>query len=109
MKHLVKRDLKSLGLTCCYCGWKPAIYAILLVVRDESRLQNVMTDIYQPTADALHLHPYNVERNIRTLVQRAWQVDKQRLACLAGYKLDAPPSASQFIEIIASHVRDLSS
>lgn len=109
MKSIIKATLRSFGLSRFYCGFPCAVHAILLVVQDDSRLEKVMSDIYLPTASAFNLDVRNVERNIRTLVQRAWQVDKKQLSDIAGYKLDGPPSASQFIEIIATHVRKISS
>jgi len=106
MEALVKETLRSLGLSGCYAGWEALVHAIMLVIQDESRLCNVMANVYAVTAAELHLDVCNIERNIRTLIQRAWQVDKERLIAIAGYKLDGPPSAAQFIEIIASYVRN---
>ena len=45
-----------------------------------------------------------VERNIRTAVARAWSVNRSLLLEMAGYPLDTEPSASEFIEIIATHI-----
>ena len=107
MKAIIEATLKSFGLSCFYRGFPCITHAILLVVQDESRLDKVMSDVYAPTAFALCMDVRHVERNIRTVVQRAWQVDKDRLSLIAGYKLDGQPSASQFIEIIANYVRKI--
>lgn len=109
MKKIVEETLKSFGLSYFYRGFPCAVHAVLLVIQDESCLDNVMSDIYAPTASALHVPVNHIERNVRTLVQRAWQVDKDRLSRIADYKLDGEPSAAQFISIIASYVRKLSS
>jgi len=88
MKSYIAEILRTLGATPCYRGFTALVYAICLVVEDESRLDNAMRDVYFSTAVDLNL-----------------QVDKTRLSDIAGYKLDGPPSSLQFIEIIASYVR----
>ena len=45
-----------------------------------------------------------VERNIRTAVERAWRVNRSLLLEMAGYPLDTEPTASEFIEIIATYI-----
>ena len=45
-----------------------------------------------------------VERNIRTVVARAWQVNSDLLIRMAGYPLDGAPTASEFIEIVSSYI-----
>ena len=46
-----------------------------------------------------------VERNIRTTVQRVWRINPQGLIKMAGYPLAEPPTASDFIEIVAHYLR----
>lgn len=104
VKKLVTTTLRSLGVTPCYRGFSAIVFSVMLVAEDESRLDNAMRDIYAAVATELNSDARNVERNIRTLVHRAWQVDKTRLSAMAGYKLDGPPSSLQFIEIMASYV-----
>ena len=104
MKKLVATILRSLGVTPCYRGFSAIVFAVMLAVEDESRLDNAMRDIYAATAAELNLDARNIERNIRTLIHRAWQVDKTRLSSLAGYKLDGPPSVTEFIEIVSSYI-----
>ena len=45
--------------------------------------------------------PFNVERNIRTIIQQAWRKDPAKLREMAGYTLFTYPKVSEFIEIIA--------
>lgn len=104
MKKLVTTTLRSFGITPCYRGFSAIVFAVMLAVEDESRLDNAMRDIYAAVATELNSDARNVERNIRTLVHRAWQVDKTHLSDIAGYKLDGPPSATEFIEIVSSYI-----
>lgn len=92
MKSYIAEILRTLGATPCYRGFTALVYAICLVVDDESRLDNAMRDVYLSTAVDLNLDVYNIERNIRTIIHRVWQVDKTCLSDMAGYKLDGPPS-----------------
>ena len=106
MKHTAAAIMRHFGLTPCYRGYDALLHAIMLAVENRSRLRNAALDIYAPTATALGTKPANIETNIRTMVQRAWQVDRAFLCELAGYRLDSPPSALQFIEILANHLAE---
>ena len=46
-----------------------------------------------------------VERNIRTAVQIAWRTNPELLREMAGYPLDGPPTASEFLEILSNDVQ----
>lgn len=100
----IQEILRQLGITRCYKGFKHTEFAITLAVSDETRLEAVTKEIYMETASRFHCKWTAVERNIRTAVKRAWQINPGLLTKIAGYPLDAPPTASEFIEIIANHV-----
>lgn len=104
MEKTIQEILRQLGITRCYKGFKHTKFSIALAVSDESRLEAVTKEIYMETASHFHCKWTAVERNIRTAVKRAWQVNPGLLAEIAGYPLNAPPTASEFVEIIASHV-----
>ena len=55
---------------------------------------------------ALHFHCQwtTVERSIRTAVERAYKINPILLCKIAGYPLTCIPTASEFIEIIASYI-----
>ena len=55
---------------------------------------------------ALGITRNNVERNIRTVIFRAWKVNRPLLSQLAGFPLEAPPAVSHFIEMLANHLID---
>jgi len=106
MKPTTAAIMRHFGLTPCYCGYDALLYAVMRAAEDRTRLRNAALDIYAPVAMLLGTKPANIETNIRTMVQRAWQVDKEFLSEIAGYHLDGPPSATQFIEILANYVRE---
>lgn len=100
----IQNALRPFGITRCYKGFRHAVYAIRLAVEDERRLGSVTREIYMVTAEHFGCRWTAVERNIRTVVLRAWQVDPELLCRMAGYPLDGAPTASEFIEIISSYI-----
>jgi len=100
----IQNVLRSLGITRCYKGFKHTVYAIQLAVAENERLEAVTKEIYMETAIHFGCKWTAVERNIRTAVSRAWQVNPGLLCRMAGYPLPAPPTASEFIEIISSYI-----
>ena len=46
-----------------------------------------------------------MDRNIRTAVQIAWRTNPELLREMAGYPLDGPPTASEFLEILSNDVQ----
>lgn len=100
----VRDILRLFGITRCYKGFQHTSYAIYLAVQNEFRLGAVTKEIYMPTASRFNCKWTAVERNIRTAVARAWKVNRPLLFEMAGYPLTCTPSASEFIEIVASYI-----
>lgn len=100
----VQDTLRLFGITRCYKGLKHTAYAIELAVQEESRLEAVTKEIYTETASHFGCKWTAVERNIRTAVDRAWKVNRPLLLEMAGYPLTGIPTASLFIEILASYI-----
>ena len=100
----IQDTLRSFGITRCYKGFQYAAYAIQLAVEDESRLEAITKEIYEETAEHFGCNGAAVERNIRTVVERAWKINSRLLREIAGYNLDHIPTASEFIEIMATHI-----
>lgn len=96
--------LRLLGITRCYKGFLHTAYAIYLAVQDQSCLEAVTKEIYMETASHFSCSWTAVERNIRTAVARAWKINRPLLLEMAGYPLTCTPTASEFIEILASYI-----
>ncbi len=62
-----------------------------------------MYDYLETPAVAIELD--TVERNIRTIILRAWRVNRKGLQELAGYPLEGPPPVSDFLQILVSYLR----
>lgn len=98
-------ELQALSITANYTGRRQTAMAIELALQDEDRLSNVTKEIYWVVADSIGCKRCDIERNIRTVSHRAWKEGRQRLIEIARYDLHAAPTASEFISILASHIR----
>ena len=74
-------------------------------MENEDRLEAVTKEIYREVAKRCGCNWSAVERNIRTVVQRAWRINRPLLIRMAGYPLEVPPTASEFIAIVANYIQ----
>lgn len=100
MKEL-QELLRALGITRNYKGYARLLCAAGLVLEDGSRLEEIKHEIYERVAVICGCEWTAVERSIRTSVLRAWSKNRALLTSVAGYPLDAPPTASEFVEMLA--------
>ena len=70
-----------------------------------SRLRSVTKEVYWETAELHGCNRSDVERNIRTVIHHAWKVNRPGLQALSEYPLLAPPSVSDFLQIMVSHLK----
>lgn len=99
MENDVMKLLRELGVGKTYCGCRLVVIFVNLAFEDEDRLLSI-TDTYKEIATKTGTKWTSVERNIRTVVNRAWNKNPQRLIEIACYPMDAPPTVSEFLEII---------
>ena len=103
---MIRTTLQKLGITCNYAGYKQLILAIELALEDEDRLCRITRQIYWAVADRTFSPRRNVERNFRTIIFRAWKINSQLLTKMAKFPLFAPPSVSQFLAIMVTHLKN---
>ena len=103
-KITIQKTLRALGITRNYDSYRLSLAAVQLAVEDEDRLRLVTKEIYRPVSILCCCPLANVERNIRTVIFRAWKVNRPLLSQLAGFPLEAPPAVSHFIEMLANHL-----
>lgn len=104
MKTIIYNHLHQLGITGNYIGHKQASIAVQLALEDENRLQSITHEIYEVVAERCGCNVKSVERNIRTVIFRAWRTNREQLIQMAGFPLTAAPTVSQFIDILATHI-----
>ncbi|MBE6948774.1 MAG: hypothetical protein E7456_02895 [Ruminococcaceae bacterium] len=96
--------LRRLGIGSNYYGFQITAAAVELVLKDLDRLLFVTKELYPDVAEKCNCSVYSVERNIRTVARVAWNRNPELLISLAQYPMSVPPSASQFIDILAAHL-----
>ena len=97
--------LHALGITMNYTGYHYIEIAVELATNDIGRLCNIIKEIYQPVADICSCPCARVERNIRTVIFKAWNTNKALLIEIAGFKMYAPPTVSEFISILVAYLK----
>lgn len=103
MENDVLKLLRELGVGRTYRGCRIVIISVKLISDDENRLLNIV-DTYKEIALRTGTSWRAVERNIRTVVNRAWVTNQSRLIEVAGYPMSVQPTACEFLEIIYNYV-----
>lgn len=96
--------LRTLGIGRQYLGYNITIQAVQMVLHDENRLLCIKQGILEPIAEQLQCDWRTIERNIRTIIRRAWAVNRTYLGELAGYPMDQEPTVTEFVEILSAHI-----
>ena len=97
--------LRCLGICSTYRGYKIALLAVRLALEDEDRLSSVTKSIYGEIAARTGATPSAVEKNLRTVVFRAWEINPKELERMAGYPLLSPPTVSEFLDILFTYIQ----
>ncbi len=103
-KRLIQEELRSLGVGRQYLGYNMTIQAVRMALMDENSLFCIKQGIFLPMAAAQHCDWRTIERNIRTVIHRAWLVNPAHLAELAGYPLRREPTVTEFVELLSAHI-----
>ena len=107
METKIRDALQSLSISGNYKGYFITILACELIIEDETRLYNIIKNVYSVVSQKLDCNLDNVERNIRTIIFRAWNLQRERLNEIAGYTLAEPPIVSEFLAFLSSYVMRL--
>ena len=101
----IKQVLRELGVGANYRGFSRTALAISLALEDEDRMASITKSIYYQVAMQTNCSWTAVERNVRTVVHRAWTCNPELLSEMAGYHLTEQPKASEFIDIVSNYLR----
>lgn len=96
----VRRILRELGITANYTGYYQIIWAVELACQDSEFLAQMIKKIYCHVAERSCSSWKAVERNIRTVVTKAWENNPDLLRRLVGEELYRPPTNSVFLSIL---------
>lgn len=96
-------DLRTLGIGRHYQGYHITIQAVRMVMTDSNCLLCIKQGIFVPLAGQQDCDWRTIERNIRTIIHRAWLVNRDYLTELAGYPMHNEPTVTEFVEMLADH------
>lgn len=96
--------LRSLGITANYRGYHITIMACELLMKDEMLFLHITKGLYPEVAKKLNCRIITVERNVRTIIYRAWDIRRERLCEIAGIELTEPPKVVEFFDMLISYL-----
>ncbi len=102
--QIIINDLRTLGIGRQYLGYNITIQAVRMVLTDENCLLCIKQGIFLPMAEQHQCDWRTIERNIRTVIHRAWNVNRAYLGELAGYPMHHEPTVTEFVEMLSDHV-----
>ena len=97
MNDDVQKLLRELGVGTTYMGCRAVVIFVEIVSEDEDRLLNIV-DTYKEVALRMGTTWRAVERNIRTVINRAWSKNPKQVIKIVGYPMDFQPTVSEFLE-----------
>ena len=101
----ITQTLETLGITRRYRGHAIAAEAIYRILKDENGLLCLHTQVYEPLCRESQQSWYVLERNLRTVIQRAWTINRDLLREMCLYPLTLMPTVSEFLEIVAEYLQ----
>ena len=97
--------LYELGIRANTTAFFQTACAVRLAVEQPQKLLLVTKWLYPEVAKHYHSNWKAVERNIRRTALAAWVKNPEQLELLAGQTLPLKPTPTQFLTILANHLR----
>lgn len=94
----------SLGVHMGTIGCRRAIAVVEWVLENEDRLSHLVVQVYTPIACQYGCTWKAVERSLRTVIRRACKQNPDLMNQLAGYPLEKPPKAGEFLEMVYTYM-----
>ncbi|MCD8050732.1 MAG: sporulation initiation factor Spo0A C-terminal domain-containing protein [Clostridiales bacterium] len=98
--------LHRLGICPNYTGYMELRLALRLVSEDPARLTALVRQVYMPVGGAVSKSWLAVERNLRTVIRRAWETNPAFLQEVAGRPLDHGPETGEFLAMMYVYLMD---
>ena len=102
----IARELRRLSIPGRLRGFSYLTYMLDRVIPDQNQLYLVTKGLYPDTGRHFGVSAGSVERNVRTAIFNGWKRGGQAaLEEMACHPLAKPPTISEFLDIVASHIR----
>ena len=95
-----RKLLVHLGITPNYKGFYLLLSALELLRSQPKAILSVTKQLYPAIADMYNLSWKTVERDLRTIVSRAWDCNVDMLRKVAGFPIICCPTVAQFLAIL---------
>ena len=106
LEHFVDRTLLRLRVNPALSGFRYLSYVLVEVVQGRTTTELITKDLYPKAAKHFGTRSARVERSIRTAVATSWRNGgRNELDQMAGYHLVKRPTNSEFINLVAIHIR----
>ena len=105
MEIMIKDLIGSLSVTAKYRGYPITVAACELLLEDELLLYSVNKELYPKVAERCVCRKETVERNIRTVILHIWECNRNRLFEIAGYRMETPPTVTEFLGILICYLQ----
>lgn len=103
------RLLRSLGASRRLVGFDYTVYMINQLVSERESIRLITKRLYPETAKRFGVTAHSVERALRTLIRSCWMYgDKDAMCEIAGRELNAPPSNSNFLDMLSAYMKTTS-
>ena len=99
----IKNLLAWLGVTRSYKGYQPMVDYIAQALQDEQTLQHT-TKQYAAISKAYGCKENALEKNMRTVVKRAWETHPERVQKLSGYDSFKQPTITEFVDMCVTYL-----
>lgn len=96
--------LSRLGVTANYSGYHYAAYGVALAMEDPERLQLVTKWIYPDVAKKFRTTTDSVRKNIRKVIDLAWQRNHAMITQIAMYDLKQKPGTAEFLAMVVVYL-----
>lgn len=102
----VEAELLRLGIPRALVGFRYHTDAIMWAVQEPGCTDFITKELYPDIARRHRVTASQVERSMRTAVQRCWSSERREaLDEMAGYHLTKRPTNSEFIQLVAAYIR----
>lgn len=105
LNTIIDEKLQALGITKNYKGYHQLKQILILALEDESRLLSVSKNIFKPLADQYGCSVCSFSRNIRTLADKIWNDNYNKLCEMARYDLPNAPTVCELIAILVADIQ----
>ena len=96
--------IRQFNITSKYRGYYLIIDAIEIAYKNQHQCLHITKDIYPIIARKHNISSRSVEKNIRTIVEKCWENNRELMQEVAGCKLTCCPTNSEFIDYVSYYI-----